>query len=143
VIVKRVTGSHFPVSNWPALQPWRCAGKFAATTTVAQPGIKAIGIVSLSVWLAPRRSTLNSERSIMSKYDNNQLCSLRAVLLDHPIYTQVASVADLRLFMEDHVFAVWDFMSLLKRLQQDMTAQHLVYARPCRVVRDASVILPG
>ena len=57
----------------------------------------------------------------MSEYDNDHLCSLRAALLDHAIYTHVSSPADLRLFMEDHVFAVWDFMSLLKRLQQDMT----------------------
>jgi hypothetical protein len=57
----------------------------------------------------------------MSEYDDDQLGALRAALLDHPIYTHVRSVADLREFMEDHVFAVWDFMSLLKRLQQDMT----------------------
>ena len=57
----------------------------------------------------------------MTQYDNDHLCSLRAALLDHPIYAQVASAADLRRFMEDHVFAVWAFMSLLKRLQQDMT----------------------
>ncbi len=53
--------------------------------------------------------------------DNDYLGSLRAALLNHPLYADVASLADLRRFMEDHVFAVWDFMSLLKRLQQDMT----------------------
>jgi hypothetical protein len=63
----------------------------------------------------------NPERSNMPEYDDHQLAELRAALLDHPIYTHVVSVADLRRFMEDHVFAVWDFMSLLKRLQQDMT----------------------
>ena len=57
----------------------------------------------------------------MLEYDNDHLCRLRAELLDYPIYTHVVSVADLRRFMEDHIFAVWDFMSLLKRLQQDMT----------------------
>jgi hypothetical protein len=77
----------------------------------------------------------------MSKYDNDQLCSLRAALLDHPIYTQVVSVADLRRFMEDHVFAVWDFMSLLKRLQQDMTCVKVPWfpadnARAARLIND-------
>jgi hypothetical protein len=57
----------------------------------------------------------------MSEYDNGHLGALRAALLDHPVYAQVVSVADLRQFMQDHVFAVWDFVSLLKRLQQDMT----------------------
>src|SRR6266850_330721 len=77
----------------------------------------------------------------MSEYDNDHLCSLRAALLDHPIYTHVASVADLRRFMEDHVFAVWDFMSLLKRLQQDMTCIRVPWfpadnARAARLIND-------
>jgi Protein of unknown function (DUF3050) len=74
-------------------------------------------------------------------YDSDHLCSLRAALLEHPIYTQVASVADLRRFMEDHVFAVWDFMSLLKRLQQDMTCIRIPWfpsdnAKAARLIND-------
>jgi DUF3050 family protein len=77
----------------------------------------------------------------MSEYDNDHLRALRAALLEHPIYTHVDSVADLRRFMEDHVFAVWDFMSLLKRLQQDMTCVTVPWfpagnAKAARLIND-------
>jgi hypothetical protein len=77
----------------------------------------------------------------MSEYDNDHLCSLRTALLDHPLYAHVASVPDLRRFMEDHVFAVWDFMSLLKRLQQDMTCIRVPWfpadnAKAARLIND-------
>jgi hypothetical protein len=81
------------------------------------------------------------ELSNMSEYDNDHLCGLRAALLDHPLYAQVGSIADLRRFMEDHVFAVWDFMSLLKRLQQDMTCISVPWfpadnAKAARLIND-------
>jgi hypothetical protein len=50
-----------------------------------------------------------------------QLEALSAALGSHPLYEALDSPAALRIFCERHVFCVWDFMSLLKSLQRDLT----------------------
>jgi hypothetical protein len=48
----------------------------------------------------------------------NNVTELREKLDSHPIFNSLQTLGDLRIFMEHHVFAVWDFMSLLKELQR-------------------------
>jgi hypothetical protein len=45
----------------------------------------------------------------------------RSKLVDHPLYSQITTEDRLRIFMKHHVFAVWDFFTLLKRLQAEVT----------------------
>jgi hypothetical protein len=45
----------------------------------------------------------------------------RATLRSHDIYNKISSLDHVRLLMESHVFAVWDFMCLLKALQRTVT----------------------
>lgn len=47
---------------------------------------------------------------------------LRTLLLRHPVYHQLRHLDDLNILMEQHVFAVWDFMALLKSLQFGLTS---------------------
>lgn len=56
---------------------------------------------------------------------NVELATLRQELIAHPLYSQVSEIEDFQSFMEQHIFAVWDFMSLLKALQRGLTCVEL------------------
>ena len=46
---------------------------------------------------------------------------LRQEIFHHPVFSKINDLKSMRHFMEHHVFAVWDFMSLLKTLQRNLT----------------------
>lgn len=52
---------------------------------------------------------------------NEKIRSQKDILLQHPLYEKVKNMDDLHHFLESHVYAVWDFMSLLKALQSKLT----------------------
>ena len=63
----------------------------------------------------------NIIKAIRARKDLAELADLRRQLAEHPVFESLTNLVDLRRFMSAHVYAVWDFMSLLKRLQRDLT----------------------
>jgi len=55
---------------------------------------------------------------------------LQHQLSAHGLYSGIDSDVNLRIFMQHHVYAVWDFMSLIKSLQQQLTPSTLPWVPP-------------
>lgn len=54
------------------------------------------------------------------KFSTDLVKDLSERLNQHPLYSSLRETADLKIFMQHHVYAVWDFMSLLKYLQHQI-----------------------
>ena len=75
-----------------------------------------------------------------------QIKKLSHELSYHPLYSKLTNIENIRFFMEHHVFAVWDFMSLLKSLQIKLTCTTLPWrpsGYPSEVVRLINEIVVG
>jgi hypothetical protein len=52
---------------------------------------------------------------------NEAIAPLRNEIIHHPVYSAIQDIQHLNVFMQYHVYAVWDFMCLLKTLQRNLT----------------------
>jgi hypothetical protein len=50
---------------------------------------------------------------------------LKNQIINHKVYSAIETIDDLKIFMQYHIYAVWDFMSLLKTLQNNLTCTNV------------------
>ena len=57
---------------------------------------------------------------ILTNFPLENVKKLRKELATHPVYAAVTDMNDLTIFMQHHIYSVWDFMSLVKYLQNQI-----------------------
>jgi len=76
----------------------------------------------------------------------NSIFSKQKELTEHQIYESFSDIKNIQHFMRYHVFAVWDFMSLLKSLQRNITCVNVPWTPsqyPAEMVRLINQIVVG
>lgn len=71
-----------------------------------------------------------SEDLFQSDLLSSRYHSLRLQLVNHPLYAAIRNEKILAVFMQHHVYAVWDFMSVIKSLQLKIAPATLPWVPP-------------
>jgi hypothetical protein len=82
----------------------------------------------------------------LTEHPMEQILKQQALLAHHPVYQTFGDLKAIQHFMRYHVFAVWDFMSLLKSLQRHITCVSVPWTPskyPAEMVRLINQIVVG
>ena len=81
--------------------------------------------ISMQAAICEEASTTAAPKELVAQHDMTdyriELGDSRERLVRHPIYKLVNSPERMKAFMEAHIWAVWDFQSLLKAVQQQLS----------------------
>ncbi len=64
----------------------------------------------------------------MASFPLEKLKPYQDQLNNHPVYNSIQTKDDLKVFMEHHVYSVWDFMNLIKTLQAELAPAQAPWA---------------
>lgn len=70
------------------------------------------------------------DTSVQQSISSAEISEIKQALGAHRLYGLIDTPQKLRLFMQHHIFCVWDFMSLLKSIQRNLTGCDIPWLPP-------------
>ena len=67
-------------------------------------------------------------KKFLSYYQfQNSIAPFNSKLINHKIYGQISDMRKTKIFMESHVFSVWEYLTMLKALQRELATRDISF----------------